>query len=200
MTASSAGNGRTAPMTPRTGHKSWWPLVSCIAIGLCVAVGCGRRGPSVEMVEGLVLMDGEPLAGASVGFAPISLDQGLHAVGLTDAAGEFRLTAMRGGAAGAGTAIGDYGVIVSKMLSRDPESKEPVAKPKPGAVVPKLVKPGYGMMDYIVLVPEAYGDAATSGLAASVKKGVNKVTFELRSDFSPPSPSTPVQPSAARRP
>lgn len=188
-------------MPLRTGHSSWWPLVACVAIGLCVAVGCGRRGPSVEMVEGLVLMDGEPLVGASVGFAPISPDQGLHAVGLTDAAGEFRLTAMRGGAAGAGTAIGDYSVIVSKMLSLDPESKEPIAKPKPGAVVPKLVKPGYGMMDYIVLVPEAYGDASTSGLAASVKKGVNNVKFELRSDFSPPSAGTPAQPSpAARRP
>lgn len=97
------------------------------------------------------------------------------------------------GRAWAGTGIGDYGVIVSKMLNRDPESKEPVAKPKPGAVVPRLVKPGHGMMDYIVLVPEAYGDAATSGLTASVKKGVNKLKFELRSDFSPPSAGTPAQ-------
>lgn len=42
-------------------------------------------------------------------------------------------------------------------------------------------------MPYLVFIPEAYGDRATSGFTATVQKGVNKVKFDLRSDFSPPS-------------
>jgi len=41
-------------------------LIAIAAVSMIV--GCGRSGPEVHYVEGVVLLDGEPLAGATVGF------------------------------------------------------------------------------------------------------------------------------------
>ena len=143
------------------------------AMGLAVWAGCGKSGPSVEMVQGMVLLDGAPLAGATIGFTPLTPGVGLPASGASAADGGFRLTATRGGMPGRGTAVGDYAVTVTKTerISEPPSEDRPAAPLKIRHVV-----------------PEAYGSIATSGLKATVKKGVNKgdaLQFDLKSNYKP---------------
>lgn len=138
------------------------------------------------MVKGRVLLDGEPLDGASVGFVPAAPGQGVHAFGLTEADGSFRLTALPGGSAQAGTATGDYRIVISKIVRVDPNAPPLSAKTRLGASYPKLERVGAWQPDSLIIVPDDYGIAATSGLTATVNPGVNEFTFELRSDYKKP--------------
>ena len=48
------------------------------------------------------------------------------------------------------------------------------------------------------IVPRAYGDQTTSGLKATVRRGLNsgpEFRFDLRSDFQPPASATPAKSS-----
>jgi hypothetical protein len=144
-------------------------------------VGCGgRAGPKVEYVEGLVTLDGSPVAGASVGYSPVDRSVGLPASGKTDAQGRYRLTAVRGGREGAGTAVGDYAVSITKL--------EIVPANEPQPPPPAWWNPSLGPTPTPVrsLIPQAYGESATSGLRVSVKPGRNTgpdVSFQLRADY-----------------
>ena len=125
------------------------------------------------MVEGTILLDGSPLAGATIGFSPLVPGAGLPASGASDASGAFRLTASRGGLPGRGTAVGEYAVTITKneRISEPPREDRPAAPLKIRHVV-----------------PPAYGSIATSGLKATVKKGTNKgeaFRFDLKSDYKP---------------
>lgn len=134
-----------------------------------VAAGCAQQGPRVEFVEGRVLLEGEPVEGATVSFSPVDPSSGLSAVGMTDVAGVFRLNAVRGGRPQAGTAIGEYRVAIMKII------------PDPAARLSAT-----GPQKVIHVVPEPYGDAKTSGLLVAVQKGRNtgeSFTFDLRRDF-----------------
>ena len=78
-----------------------------------IAVGCGKPGPQVQYVEGVVVLDGEPVADATVVFVPEAAD-GLVATGRTNAEGRFTLTSVRGGKPNGGALVGDYAVTFSK--------------------------------------------------------------------------------------
>jgi len=138
--------------------------------------GCGgAKGPKVEYVEGVVTLDGKPLEGASVGYSPVTPSQGLPAGGKTDASGRYRLTAVRGGKPGGGTAVGDYGVMITKSEIIPPD--EPVPPPRLGGPPPDTIR-------IRSVIPEAYGEKATSGLQVTVKPGRNtspEFSFELDS-------------------
>ena len=170
----------------------------CLFIG--AVGGCGRSGPRVEMVEGMVALDGDPIEGVTVTFKPVG-GTGLMAFGMTRADGQFTLNATRGGKAGAGTAVGDYAVTFTKTKGgyeiidgpTAPEAPPPdietakaeyekwsleQAQKKPRSLPP---------VEY--LIPKAYGDAKTSGFTATVKKGRNTgeaFRFDLKSDFKGP--------------
>lgn len=135
-------------------------------------VGCGRRGPVVEMVEGIVLLDGQPVEGATVLFSPEAGGSGggLPAAGRTGPDGGFRLNAAAGAKFGAGTKIGDYVVTVVK------QDHDPVPPPDPDK--PPSGPPNVKVWD---VLPVVYKHAITTPLRASVKKGKNSYRFELDS-------------------
>lgn len=83
------------------------PALLCLAL---LAAGCGRT----SAVKGRVLLDGRPVAGASVLFMPDAEGQGRPASGVTDDDGYFRLTTYR---PGDGALPGTYRVLVSKSES-----------------------------------------------------------------------------------
>lgn len=56
-----------------------------VALGL---TGCGKSGPEILAVSGVVTLDGQPLDQARVVFVPA---KGRPAVGLTDAKGAYQL-------------------------------------------------------------------------------------------------------------
>ncbi len=75
--------------------------VSSVAT-LCAILIAGCSGGSTlrtESVEGVVTLDGQPVAEATVMFVPVTEGQGLSATGMTDAKGVYRLTAANKGGA-----------------------------------------------------------------------------------------------------
>lgn len=73
-----------------TGKSRRW---YCAAV-LLAATGCGRGPrPQLGTVEGVVTLDGRPLAAATVRFTP--LGPGRTAQGSTDAGGRYRLIYLR---------------------------------------------------------------------------------------------------------
>jgi hypothetical protein len=165
---------------------------SLVALGLCVVValaGCSRRtGLAVEFVEGQVTLDGQPLADALVGFSPTARP-GYSASGRTDTRGLYRLTTSRGGGPLRGAPVGEYVVTVRKYrnqmesLGPEPDPSEATAHATWKAEFERL-----STMSLQSLIPEGYGDQATSGLRATVKRGRNtgpEVSFTLKSDFQP---------------
>ena len=152
--------------------------VMWVVIGLVCLSGCGKSGPDVQMVEGVITLDGSPLQGATVGFTPLVAGKGLPATGGTRADGTFTLTATRGGRPDKGTTVGEYGVTVSKI--------EFVPDPKWDNQ--ERGKTPMGQRKYTHVVPEAYESIATSGLKTTVKRGFNRgeaFRFDLKSDSKP---------------
>lgn len=147
-------------------------LLTCL---LMVAVsGCGPNGPAVEMVEGVVLLDGEPVEGATIFFSPAPTDGkaqgGLPAAGRTGPEGGFQLNAVSGAKSGAGTKIGEYVVTVIKQESDAAPAPDPNAPPLPP-----------GDIKVRDLLPTIYKLGSTSPLRATVKQGRNSYRFELSS-------------------
>jgi hypothetical protein len=81
-------------------------MTGVLVIGLALAVGCG--GP--VNVQGKVVKDGKPLAGATVVFIPVN--GGQEAGDLSDEVGNFRLKNPQK----FGLVPGEYLVTVSKMV------------------------------------------------------------------------------------
>lgn len=132
--------------------------IRCIGVVLAIfAIGCDR-GPPVVRVEGKVLLDGQPLAAADVGFSPVGSGDVLAAGGRTRDDGTFVLSS-RGARLGAGALLGEYVVTVRKI-------KEPPEE-------------FTGIIEYIV--PPRYGDTAKSPLRATVVSGRNVYEFAVES-------------------
>lgn len=138
--------------------------------------GCGPRGPDVQLVEGFVTLDGSPCAGAIVGFSPVA--GGMPATGRTGPDGSYRITAVRGGREHGGTTVGEYLVTIDKME----------LLPPPPNPLGQQLEP-----EFRYIVPRAYGDQATSGMKATVRRGRNagpEFRFDLRSNFQPTASAT----------
>src|SRR5262245_24882447 len=78
---------------------------SCVALIVALA-GCG--GGRTSPVEGVVLLDGQPLAGAAIGFVPQGT--GRDATGQTNAKGEFSMSTFE---PRDGVVPGEYKVVIS---------------------------------------------------------------------------------------
>jgi len=145
-----------------------WALLTfggLVAIGLS---GCQKPGLKVHPVEGVVLLDGKPVADATVEFAPVSAGA-LTAIGRSDAQGRFRLTSTRGGPPKGGAVAGDYTVLFKKADYDLKGTGKTRADDLDG--VPLIYE-----------IPKRYGDLEASGLKATVKPGRNdgpEFRFEL---------------------
>ncbi|MBR5243282.1 MAG: hypothetical protein IKW13_03535 [Thermoguttaceae bacterium] len=141
-------------------------------LGLLATVpACGGGAIKTEGVTGVVTLDGEPLANATVYFTPAEGSTGaLQSVGKTNEKGEYKLQTLLG-AADAGTTPGDYVVTVDCV---DEVETGRMKKNDDGEDVPET--------EEIQLVPARYLNGATSGLTATVVKGSNTFNFDLTSE------------------
>ena len=162
-------------------HLSCYHRYLCLA--LCSAytlfsVGCGQSGPAVENVQGVVTLDGTPLEGATVFFSPKGTG-GISAAGLTQADGSFTLNA-KGAKPGAGTAVGDYSVTVSKVeMPEMPNIDED--DPRYGTPEHDRLNQEASTAKPKVIVPEKYNNSETSPFTAKVESGSNTFTFDVSS-------------------
>jgi hypothetical protein len=125
--------------------------------------------------------------------------EGLSAFGKTLADGSYTLSSTGGGKLCAGTVAGEYFVMLEKFVDAAPDQVPPQFLPAaddPSQRVQQwfsrresLSTDADGKKVQIVslgLLPEAYGEAETSGLRVTVKPGTNSgpaFEFDLRRDF-----------------
>jgi hypothetical protein len=120
-------------------------------LGLLPLVGCGNGRPEVVPVSGQVWMDGAPLAAGVAGFVRVEPADGRAASGRIDPqTGKFTLTTYE---TGDGVLSGTHPVAVI------------VQAPAGGTTVS--------------LIPEKYGESATSGLTVTIDGPTDALTIEL---------------------
>jgi len=128
--------------------------------------GCGRRSdlPPLAKVVGVVTLDGQPLKTGTIQFIPDKSKgtAGRMAVGGIGSDGHFEMTTL---VEGDGAQVGHHlvGIQAYEVVgSQNSDSPTPIESK--------------------ALIPEKYGDAATSGLTAEVVSGkVNTIHFDLKS-------------------
>lgn len=144
-------------------------------------IGCGgdkwtRNLPATVPAKGVVTLDGQPVEGAAVVFAPA--DGGQHtATALTRSDGSFSLNAFP---SKSGAVPGEYTIGVSKTVEA-------------GLTVPKNFNPGEdaahaeaptnaSTSGWINALPAQYASPATSGLKATIPpQGTSDLKIELKS-------------------
>jgi len=175
------------------------PLLVLVAIGL-LATGCSRSGkrPIVHPVKGRVMLEGQPLEGVGVSFSPVVKGQGVTAFGKSRPDGSFTITSTLGGTLGAGAAAGEYAVMLQKFVDVAPDAVPPEFSAAAGDSS-RSVQQWFSKQEatriedektvrYVILglLPEAYGNAETSGLRVTVKPGTNSgpaFEFDLQRNF-----------------
>lgn len=130
----------------------------CLLLGAALFVGCSGRPEDVADVEGIVLLDNAPLAGATVHFQSVN-DPGVIYVARTDKQGAFHLMHGRDMS---GALIGEYKVRVSTAEPGNPDADPPLP-PQPERV------------------PEKYSGEG-SELRETVRAGENQLRIELASE------------------
>jgi hypothetical protein len=135
----------------------WVLLVSSAAlVGGCRGVDL----PDRTAVQGSITLDGQPVTTGEITFMPDEAKGtiGPSASGAIDAMGHYTLTTDHQGRGGDGAIVGFHRV---RIVSREE------------------VEPG---MPSRSLIPQKYGNFATSGLAAEVKEGEgNALNWQLSS-------------------
>jgi hypothetical protein len=87
-------------------------LLFPVAISL-LTLGCDDGKLKTYPVSGIVTMNGEPVARATVIFSPVKEGEGDAATGITNAQGEYKLQTAQG-KVDAGTTPGEYVVMIKK--------------------------------------------------------------------------------------
>jgi hypothetical protein len=155
-------------------------LVCSMALVAMLGGGCGPSGPRVQYVAGTVILDGSPLAAATVIFRPKS--GGSPGAGITDAQGRYVL-ATPGFKPGSGVLAGDYGVLIRKYTSVEeslgPSPSDPLAMAEWQAKANALEAQWATAGGPPALAPVRYASDATSGLSATVVAGRNTLDFSL---------------------
>jgi len=132
---------------------------------MLVSVGCGSK-PTVVPVSGIVLLDGQPLVGASVNTQPIADSSGENpgsgSFGKTDAEGRYTLELVDPPMQGA--CPGEHRITITKADEEGYSSSDELVAPK-GAPWPLR----YGNGSLRLTVPPDGTDSANFELTLSEK-------------------------------
>ena len=128
--------------------------------------GCSDGKLKTYPVSGIVTMDGDPVADATVIFSPVKEGEGDAAVGKTDEKGEYKLQTSSG-RADAGTTPGEYVVMIKKTVFSETGK---VATDSSGRSTTEMSSES--------VLPPKYG-AFSSPLKETVVKGNNTFNFDL---------------------
>lgn len=156
--------------------------VAVLALAVA-ASGCG--GPKLHKIEGVVTLDGKPLAGATVVFQPEAA--GAQPVsGVSAADGTFALSSTRA----MGAPPGRYRVLVTKAeksgdrpggdLSARPPGETARARDKNGPMRPGMPTPPTGGITIKNLLPARYGNADETPFTVTVPSN-GPIKLELTS-------------------
>jgi|SRR5579884_462277 len=152
-----------------------WSRCALVALLLALtATGCSQT----STVKGRVLLDGQPVAGATILFMPDGDGQGRPASGTTDSDGYFQLMTFR---PGDGAAPGTYRIVVSKteVLAAPPDNDH-ASKQR----AQDYLERHSGRKRNKSLIPAIYSDAEKTTLRCTVPAS-GLVTVELSSSGNP---------------
>jgi hypothetical protein len=146
---------------PASLSQCFGPLrVLLLVVLSCALVGCSSSD-SLVPVHGLVVIDGEPVAGAIVTFYPVA--GGVCSIDTTDISGRFTLR-TQDGRLGATPGVHKVAVVHPDDLRQ-----------KPAGSTPELRTVAYRMSENIELtgeiVPLRYSSLSTSGVTVEVVPG-----------------------------
>ncbi|MCC9605110.1 carboxypeptidase-like regulatory domain-containing protein [Blastopirellula sp. JC732] len=153
-----------------------WKSLSLLA-ALALSLGCSAtKFVPTEYVEGLVTLDGVPIADATVTFQPLEPGQGCAGVGVSDSSGVYRLTTLSNidglkPKHGAGVLPGAYQVAVEKVEL----APEVQAKIDAGESV------AYSEAALKRIFPKRFADPEKSGLVVDVVPGNNDIPLVISS-------------------
>jgi hypothetical protein len=134
-----------------------------------LAVGCGGENPNLPAlvpVSGTVTLDGKPLGGAMLSFAPVGDTRGNGAEGYTEPDGTFKLSSPP---RGEGAAVGQYQVIIRKLVMPD------------GSDFPRNSDVAPMDSEAKETLSPKYSDAEQTTLTANVPEGGGIINFDLKS-------------------
>lgn len=138
-------------------------LTSVLLVAAMVA-GCGGRPDRVE-VSGKVTLDGQPLPNANIHFRPMPGEDMRDSVGSTDENGEFVMNCFGDED---GVPPGEYRVAINA------QKRESSGEVESG---------DYDWNAKVTwLAPAKYATVESSGLTATVEKGMEPLHFELKSE------------------
>ncbi len=154
--------------------------IAALLVAGAACLGCrGSRLAGLVDAEGVVTLNGSPVEGATVIFAPKTFgEKSASATAVTDATGKFKLTTS---APGDGAYPGDYMISVSKdrtegIMSFE-ESKRRAADPDGAGKEPVPEQ------SVVHELPVKYGDINSSGLAVTIPEGGDKnITLALEGE------------------
>jgi hypothetical protein len=148
----------------------WGRLVPAIvAVAVALACGCATKpAPEIVEAEGVVLLNGKPLAKAEVCFVPKDQGSEYIAKGVTDDKGRFTLTCngVAGACAGENYVTVKEGEIPAKLLGESTEAQAQL----------RMYQNGLGNRP----IPGKYGNVAESPLRATVAAGQKEYQFQLK--------------------
>lgn len=148
----------------------WSILGWILLLPALAALGCG----GANTVKGRVLLDGQPVAGATVLFMPDPDGQGRPATGTTDSDGYFYLTTYR---RDDGALPGTYRIVVSKTeVGTVPPNEDHASKERAHDYLARHA----GRKRAKPLIPAIYSDAAKTPLRCTLPAS-DLVTVELSS-------------------
>jgi predicted small lipoprotein YifL len=125
-------------------------LVMLAGVGLALP-GCGKKGPALIPVSGVVALDGKPLPNVAVW---LEQQKGMNpGTGTSDEAGRFEIATHK---LGKGVTPGQHRVLVHSGVSESPSKTTWMA-------------------------PKEYASFDTSGLSVEVTPKQNTITLELSS-------------------
>ena len=142
-----------------------------VLLSILPMTGCGGPFKPVYL-EGLVTLDGEPLAGATVTFLPEDGD-GHPASGFTDQEGVFKLTTFK---KNDGALPGEYCIVVTKIQSIE---APPEANSGEADAVLKHYK-SLKSQGRRTLLPPIYAQAATTPFHCAVPPPDKQVILALQ--------------------
>jgi hypothetical protein len=146
------------------------PFLALICVPFVSGCGCSGKSrsdrASVYPVSGRVLLDGEPVVGATLAFQPLN-DEGKPGIAVTDNGGYFNAQTFE---KGDGLIAGRYRVSIRKTHLVD----------RNGNIVQMVMDDGGGLVEKN-FVPARYAEFATSDIEVEVEaKRINRLDpFEL---------------------
>jgi hypothetical protein len=138
---------------------------------LALVLGCGHRPPPLAEVEGILLLDGQPLPSAHVEFVPELAHFGaeMNSTATTDESGKFRLLCNK--QAKPGAVVAKHWVVVTEVAL--PEQRRERERETPN----NLDLPLAALANRPI--PAEYGSVGTTPLRVDVTRAAQSYTLQM---------------------